>query len=146
MVERFPGHHGSYTMRGSVLVRLGRFEEALADTEKSIALLPNNPDTANEWRRGFISFGLRRYADAAAGLRHTLAKRPTRLAVVFPLAAALVRDGRADEARRVLDEARRHHPELSTAKVAELQFEGTGERFIAAREDMLAALRELGVP
>jgi hypothetical protein len=46
----------------------------------------------------------------------------------------------------VLDEARRHHPDLSTAKVAELQFEGPGERFIAAREDMLAALREVGLP
>ena len=26
--------------------------QALADTERAIALLPNNPDTANEWRRG----------------------------------------------------------------------------------------------
>lgn len=146
MIERFPGHHGSYTMRGVVLVRMGRFEAALADTEKAIALLPNNPDTANEWRRGFIFFGLGRYAEAAAVLRQALVKSPTRLAIAFPLAAALMRDGRPDEARQVLDEARRNHPDLSTAKVAELQFEGPGERFIAAREDMLAALRELGVP
>jgi len=146
MVERFPGHHGSYTLRGAVLVRMGRFEDALADTEKAISLLPNNPDTANEWRRGFILYGLGHYTEASAGLRQVLVKSPTRLATAFPLAAALVRDGRPDEARQVLDEARRNHPDLSTAKVAELQFEGPGERFIAAREDMVAALRELGVP
>jgi len=146
MIERFPGHHGGYQLRGPVLVRLGRFEDALADTEKAIALLPNNPDTSNEWRRGFIYFGMGRYADAASALRQVLAKNPTGLGIVFPLAAALARDGRSEEARQVLNEARRHYPDLSTAKVAELQFEGPGERFIAAREDMLAALRELGLP
>ena len=145
MIERFPGHHGSYLLRGAVLVRMGRFEEALADTEKAIALLPNSPDTANEWRRNFIYYGMGRYAEAAAGLRHVLAQNPTGLAIVFPLAAALARDGRPDEARQVLDEARRHYPDLSIAKVAELQFEGPGERFIAARDDMVTALRELGV-
>jgi TolB-like protein len=146
MIERFPGHHGSYLMRGAVLVRMGRFEEALADTEKAIALLPNSPDTANEWRRNFIYYGMGRYAEAAAGLRRLLAQNPTALAIVFPLAAALARDGRPGEARQVLDEARRHYPDLSIAKVAELQFEGPGERFIASRDDMVAALRELGVP
>jgi hypothetical protein len=66
--------------------------------------------------------------------------------MIFVLAAALARDNRPDEARQVLDEARRQVPDLSTAKVAQLQFEGSGERFIAAREDMLAALREAGLP
>jgi TolB-like protein/Flp pilus assembly protein TadD len=145
LIELFPGHHGSYTMRGSVLVRLGRFEEALADTEKAIALLPNNTDGANEWRRAFIFYGMGRYAEAAAGLRQALAKNPTSLANVFPLAAALVRSGKPDEARQVIDEARRQHADLSTAKVAELQFEGSGERFIATRDDMIAALREVGL-
>ncbi len=64
MVELCPGHHGAYTMRGTVLVRLGRFEEALADTEKAIALLPSNPDTANEWRRSFIHYGLGRFVQS----------------------------------------------------------------------------------
>ena len=67
------------------------------------------------------------------------------MAVALPLASALVRDGRPDEARQVLDEARRHTPDLSVAKVTELQFEGPGERFIATRDDMLAALREVGL-
>jgi TolB-like protein len=145
MVEMFPGHHGSYQMRGPVLLRLGRFEESLADTEKAIALLPNNPDGLNEWRRSFIFFGMGRYSEAAAGFRQGLARSPNSLAVALPLASALVRDGRPDEARQVLDEARRHTPDLSVAKVAELQFEGPGERFIATRNDMLAALREVGL-
>ncbi len=145
MVAMFPGHHGSYQMRGPVLVRLGRFEEALADTEKAIALLPNNPDGSNEWRRSFIFYGMSRYAEAAAGFRQGLARSPANLAVALPLASALVRDGRPDEARQVLDEARRHTPDLSAAKVTELQFEGPGERFIATRDDMLAALREVGL-
>jgi tetratricopeptide (TPR) repeat protein len=145
MVELYPGHPGSYQMRSVVLVRMGRFEEAFAYTEKAIALLPNNPDGANEWRRAFIQYGTGRYAEAASGLRQVLAKSPTGLAIIFPLAAALVRDGRPEEARQLLDEARRHHPDLSSAKVAEMQFEGPGERFIAARDDMLAALREVGL-
>lgn len=147
LVELYPGHQGGYQMRGPALLRMGRFEEALADTERAIALLPNNPDFANEWRRSFIYYGMGRYAEAAAGLRQVLAKNGTSqpLAIVFPLAAALARSGRRDEARQTLDEARRHHTDLSLAKVAELQFEGSGERFIAARDDMLAALRELGV-
>jgi len=148
LIELYPGHHGGYQMRGPVLLRLGRFEEALADTERAIALLPNNPDFANEWRRSFIYYGMGRYAQAAAGLRQVLARTGTGypLAIVFPLAAALVRDGRPDEARQVLDEARRHYPDLSTAKIADLQFQGSGERFNAARDDMLAALREVGLP
>lgn len=146
MVEIFPGHHGSYQMRGPVLLRMGRFEEALADTEKAIALLPNNPDGANEWRRSFIFYGMGRYSEAASGFRQGLARTPTSLAIALPLASALVRDGRPDEARQVLDEARRHTPDLSAAKVAELYFEGPGERFIAVRNDMLAALREVGLP
>lgn len=146
VIERFPGHHVGYQLRGSVLIRMGRFEEALVDTEKAIALLPDNPDTLNEWRRGFIYFGMGRHAESAAVLRKALAKSPTGLTISFSLAGALVRDGKREEARQVLDEARRHHPDLSTAKVAELPFDGPGERFIAAREDMIAALRELGMP
>lgn len=146
LVELYPGHHGSYTMRGVVLVRMGSFEEALADTEKAIALLPNNPDTANEWRRTFIAFGLHRYAESAAQARQLLAKQPTNLFTIFLLAAALTRDGRPDEARQVLDEARRQYPDLSTAKASELQLQGPGDRFNAARDDMLAALREVGLP
>jgi adenylate cyclase len=146
MIERFPGHHAGYQMRGPVLLRTGHFEEALDDTDKAIGLLPNNPDPLNEWRRSFIYFGLHRYAESAAQGRQVMVKTPTSLPMIFVLAAALARDNRPDEARQVLDEARRQVPDLSTAKVAQLQFEGSGERFIAAREDMLAALREAGLP
>lgn len=146
LVELYPGHHAGYQMRGPVLLRTGRFDEALADTNKAIALLPNNPDVLNEWRRSFIFFSLHRYAESAAQARQALARAPTNLSVIFVLAAALARDGKPDEARQVLDEARRHYPDLSTAKVADLQFEGSGERFNAARDDMLAALREIGLP
>lgn len=145
MVELFPGHHGAYTMRGTVLVRLGRFEEALADTEKAIALLPSNPDTANEWRRSFIHYGLGRFGESAAEGRRLLARAPRNRFVIFTLAAALVRDGKPDEAGQVLAEARRQYPDLSTAMVAQLALDGSGERFVAARDDMLAALREAGL-
>ncbi len=65
--------------------------------------------------------------------------------MIFTLAAALVRDGKPDEAGQVLAEARRHYPDLSTAMVAQLALDGSGERFVAARDDMLAALREAGL-
>jgi len=146
LIESYPGHHGGYQMRGIVLVRMGRFEEALAATETALALLPNNPDTANQWRRSFIFYGLGRHAEAAAQARQVVAKNPSGLVGVFTLAAALARDGKREQARQVLDEARRHHPDISTAKASEFMLQGSGEKFIAARDDMLAALRELGLP
>jgi len=146
LVELYPGNNGGYQMRGVVLVRMGRFEEALAATEKAMALLPNNPDPANQWRRSFIFYAMGRYADATAEARQYVTKNPTGVVGAFTLAAALARDGKPDQARQVLDEARRHHPGLSTAKVSELMLQGSGARFIAARDDMLAALREVGLP
>jgi TolB-like protein/Tfp pilus assembly protein PilF len=146
MVELYPGNNGGYQMRGVVLVRMGRFEEALAATEKAIALLPNNPDPANLWRRSFIFYAMGRYAEAAAEARQYVTKNPTGIVGAFTLAAALARDGRPDQARQVLDEARRHNPGLTTAKASELMLQGSGARFIAARDDMLAALREVGLP
>jgi TolB-like protein len=146
LVELYPGHHAGYQMRGVVLVRMGRFDEALVATDKALALLPHNPDTANRWRHSFIFYALGRYAESAAEARQVVATNPSGVIPIFTLAAALARDGKPEQARQVLDEARRHHPDLSTAKVAELLLQGSGERFIAAREDMLAALREVGLP
>jgi len=146
LVALYPGNNGGYQMRGVVLVRMGRFEEALAATEKAMALLPNNPDPANHWRRSFIFYAMGRYAEATAEARQYVTKNPTGVVGAFTLAAALARDGKPDQARQVLDEARRHHPGLSTAKVSELMLQGSGARFITARDDMLAALREVGLP
>jgi TolB-like protein len=146
MVELYPGNNGGYQMRGVVLVRMGRFEEALVATDKAQALLPNNPDPANLWRRSFIFYAMGRYAEAVAQARQYVAKNPTGIVGAFTLAAALARDGKPDQAQQVLEEARRHHPGLSTAKASELMLQGSGVRFIAARDDMLAALREVGLP
>ena len=146
LVALYPGNNGGYQMRGVVLVRMGRFEEALAATEKAMALLPNNPDPANHWRRSFIFYAMGRYAEATAEARQYVTNNPTGVVGAFTLAAALARDGKPDQARQVLGEARRHHPGLSTAKLSELMLQGSGARFIAARDDMLAALREVGLP
>lgn len=146
LIAKFPGHHGGYQMRGAVLVRMGRFEEALVATDKALSLLPHNPDTANLWRRSFIYFGLGRYAESAAQARQVVAANPSGLTGVFTLAAALARDGKHDQARQVLEEARRSNPNLSTAKVSELMLQGSGDRFNAAREAMIVALREVGLP
>jgi tetratricopeptide (TPR) repeat protein len=125
---------------------MGRFEEALVATDKALSLLPHNPDPANLWRRSFIYFALGRYAESAAQARQVVAANPSGLTGVFTLAAALARDGKHDQARQVLEEARRSNPNLSTAKVSELMLQGSGDRFNAAREAMIVALREVGLP
>jgi len=144
LVELFPGHHGAYLMRGPVLLRLGRFEDALADTEKAIALLPNNPAPFHEWRRAFIYFATGRYAESAEQARKTLTKHPAYTGSQWVLVAALVRQGKLDEARQLLDDTRRHSPDLnlSMSKATETWLDGWHERFYAARDDMFAALRE----
>jgi len=87
-----------------------------------------------------------RGAEATAEARQYVTNNPTGVVGAFTLAAALARDGKPDQARQVLDEARRHHPGLSTAKLSELMLQGSAARFIAARDDTLAALREVGLP
>ena len=86
-----------------------------------------------------------RYAEATSEARQYMTNNPTGVVGAFTLAAALARDGKPEQARQVLDEAHRHNPGLSTAKVSELMLQGSGARFIAARDDMLAALREVGL-
>jgi TolB-like protein/DNA-binding winged helix-turn-helix (wHTH) protein len=142
LVERYPGHQAGYMLRGLILLRMGRFEEALAATERSLALLPQDPDLANKWRRSFILYALGRYADAAELAREVTAVVPDSPLGNATLVAALVRDGKRDEARRLLAVHLQRDPKFSFPRSA---LEGSNERFIAAREDLIAALRDAGL-
>ena len=142
LVDRYPGHQAGYMLRGLILLRMGRFEEALAATERSLALLPQDPDLANKWRRSFILYALGRYGDAAEIAREVTAVVPDSPLGNATLVAALVRDGKQDEARRVLAAHLQRDPSFSFPRNA---LEGPGERFVAAREDLFAALRDAGL-
>jgi TolB-like protein/DNA-binding winged helix-turn-helix (wHTH) protein len=142
LVERYPGHQAGYMLRGLILLRMGRFEEALVATERSLALLPQDPDLANKWRRSFILYALGRYGDAAELAREVTAVVPDSPLGNATLVAALVRDGKRDEARRLLAVHLQRDPSFSFPRIA---LEGPGERFMAAREDLFAALRDAGL-
>jgi lipoprotein NlpI len=64
----------AHANRAVALVRLHRYDEALADYDAAVALAPGNGQ--NFYQRGIIRFYQRRYAEAAADLAHGLAIRP----------------------------------------------------------------------
>lgn len=144
MVSYYPGHHTGYAMRATALVRMGRFEEALDATDRALALLPNDPDPANKWRRSYIMYALGRYPEAISLGREVMAASPNSGIGAATLLAALVRNGMPDEARQLLASIRTQQPDYTLARVRPI-LSGTGERYLATREDFLAALREIGL-
>ena len=103
--------------------------------------------SVERWRSilacSFILYALGRYGDAAALAREVTAVVPDSPLVNATLVAALVRDGKRDEARRLLAVHLQRDPSFSFSRIA---LEGPGERFMAAREDLFAALRDAGLP
>ena len=78
----------------------------------------------------FILYALGRYGDAAALAREVTAVVPDSPLGNATLVAALVRDGKRDEARRLLAVHLQRDPSFSFPRIA---LEGPGERFMAAR-------------
>jgi tetratricopeptide (TPR) repeat protein len=92
---------GAETLRGGVLGRLGRLEEAVAACERALALRPDHPEALVNL--GQALRGLGRLAEAEAAQRRVLAQRPTDAAAYNGLAVTLQAADRPHEALAVLD-------------------------------------------
>jgi tetratricopeptide (TPR) repeat protein len=97
MVMRFPLHGFSWTVLGTVLMLLGRREEALAPIQKAAALSPANYDAHNNLGMTLRDFG--RLDEAEASFRHALLIKPGNAEIHNNLGITLLDMGRFDEAK-----------------------------------------------
>jgi TolB-like protein len=145
IVERFPGHPTGYSNRAAALLFLGRFEDMLAPNQRALDLSPRDTQAPlRMWQRAFALFALGRNAEAADWARKSAAAN-ARLPLPAPtLAAALARDGKRDEAARILAEHMKQQPGFSAERIAAILRSDQPE-FVAARGQLVDALREIGL-
>jgi predicted Zn-dependent protease len=85
------------------------------------------------------------YPKAAESARMASQANPRLPMPPLTLAAALQRDGRIDEARKIIADYRSRNPDYQTAQVERLLI-GTEPRFVEGRQRMIDSLRALGMP
>ena len=145
MVERFPGHPAGYSNRATALLFLGRFADMLAPNQRALSLSPRDAQApVRIWQRGFALFALGRYAEAADWSRKSAAANPQLPLPAPTLAAALVRDGKREEAGRVLAEHLKRQRDFSAERIVSI-LRSDEPGFAAARQQLIDALREIGL-
>ena len=94
---------------------------------------------------GFNQFQLGRYAQAEQSMRDSTTNNPRVPFYSVVLAAAIAEQGRRDEAVRVLQDAMARHPDYRLSAITGYWI-APNPRFIAGRDRIVAAARELGLP
>ena len=146
LVAHFPNEPASHHHRCSALLRLGRFEDAIAACERAMRISPRDSRVAT-WQGliGFNQFQLGRHAAAEQSLRASVLANPRVPFYGVVLAAALAEQGRRDEALRVVSETAARHPTYRQSSIANY-WVATDARFIAGRDRIAALAGELGLP
>ena len=127
-----------YRARGTALLVLGRYEQAISDVQQAMRLSPRDP-VIGLWlvTLGDAELGLGHF-DAAIGEYHKAIDAGWRVYQPYRgLAAAYALDGKMEEARSALTEARRLNPELT------LKWLQTHSQSIPP---LLEGVRKAGVP
>ena len=146
MLERFPSHAPSYANRGQGLTGLGRFDECLEPLGQALRIGPRDPLVGSwHWMIANCHFMRADYPKAAESARVASQANPRLPMPPLTLAAALQRDGRIDEARKIIADYRSRNPDYQTAQVERLLI-GTEPRFVDGRQRMIDSLRALGMP
>jgi predicted Zn-dependent protease len=113
MLESEPDNVYALVRRGWILERLGEFDSARSDYQKAVALQPENILARRRLAENL--FYIKR--DATEALEHFEAVRraqPDDIAVGVNLAVCRLHQGRADDARALLDELLAAHPDEAT--------------------------------
>ncbi len=148
LIRYYPNEPTSYHHRCSSLLRLGRFDEAIPACDRAIRISPRESRTPvwnalagmNEFMRG-------RYAAAADRARLATTANTKVPGYFLLLAAALVLDGRHEEARLVIVDFRKRHPEFDSARMlASWSSKNADPSFVDGMNRMANAVRELGLP
>jgi len=146
LVAHFPNEPASHHHRCSALLRLGRFDDAIAACERAMRISPRDSRVAT-WQGliGFNQFQLGRHAAAEQSLRASVLANPRVPFYGVVLAAALAEQGRRDEAARVIGETAARHPAYRQSSIAGY-WVATDARFLAGRDRIAALAGELGLP
>jgi len=125
---------------------MGRFDECVELTKRAIRLSPRDP-LLGAWHLnlGICHFMRGEYADAIVSGRAAVQLIPTLPVPPLILAAALARDGKAEEGRAVVATHLQRHPDARAADVPKL-LRGDAPPFAAGRARVMESLRELGMP
>ncbi|GAB4108403.1 MAG: hypothetical protein Kow001_05440 [Acidobacteriota bacterium] len=122
-LQRNPDHGVSYYFRGLVLKSLHRYRDALADLEVAARRMPRYREVFFE--SGRCLEALERYPEAEQAYRTSFQLDPTEPKALFSLGQMLQRIGRQEDARTVLEQARRLYVDKVREHRAEFQFQST---------------------
>lgn len=146
LVRDHPNEPTSYHHRCGALLRLARFEEAIAACQRAIRISPRDSRVPT-WQglMGFNQFQLGQYAEAEQSLHHSTTGNQRVPFFFVMLAAAIAEQGRRDEAARVLQDAMARHPDYRRGMITDY-WVATDLRFLAGRDRIVAHAGELGLP
>jgi TolB-like protein len=144
-IERYPNHAPSYSMVGIGMMHLGRLDECVELLQRAIRLSPRDP-LLGTWNLyiGMCHFLRGEFREAAAIARLAGQLGPGLPQPPLLLAAALDRDGQADEARKIVAAYLQRHPDFRAADAANFM---RSEHPLCAdgRARLIDSLRGLGM-
>jgi adenylate cyclase len=145
-LDRFPNYPHAHFYRGNTLMSLGRFEECIEPAKKAIRLGPLDPNVGT-WNMSIANCHFMRgeYRQAAEHARLAVQGNPMAPLRHMTLAASLARDGRMEEARKVMTAFRQGNPEYKAQDITR-GMPSDHPTFVEGRNRMIATVRELGLP
>lgn len=144
-IERFPSHAPSYAFRGLAMIGLGRFDECLEPLRQALRIGPQDTLAGNwTWRIALCHFMRADYARAEEAARMAWERSPSLPLPPLTLAAALHRQGKVDEARKIVADYLSSNTEFRIANLQRVLI-GTEPRFVEGRERLIDSLRKLGM-
>jgi Flp pilus assembly protein TadD len=101
-------------------IGLGRFEQAKSDAQQAMRLSPRDPETANRvMNLGMAELGLRNFDAAIVEFQKAIDAGNRSFIPNVNLAAAYALEGKMEEAKTALDEARSLNPKLTVSWLTE---------------------------
>jgi adenylate cyclase len=143
-VEQHPYHPPAYGGHGMSLISNGRAQEAVPYLERALRLSPRDSFRAEwQYRLALAHFTLGQYELAYEWASTAQAANPS---LPWPPvhAAALVRLGRNEEARRVFEGFIARHSTFDQSHVSQ-RLNASHPAFVEARDRLIASLREVGL-
>ncbi len=147
MLDRFPSHAPSLGYRAWAMLGLGRFDECIDPAKQALRMGPRDT-LVGIWNTLIANCHFMRaeYPQAAEFARIALQANPILPLPGLMLAAALHRDGKVEEARKIADEYRSRVPTFVVAHLEQRLMLGTEPRFTEGRQRLVESLRALGMP